>query len=119
MASRKAARRYLSQRGNLAPAYFFAEGTAGMETAALRYSGRARRFTIYGIVPHPVCWVQYRCGQGKYPGIGMVGMGEDIFGRSKLNDPAQIHNRYPMGNMFNHPQVVAYEEDGKAKGFLK
>ncbi len=45
----------------------------------------------------------------KGAGIGMPRVGENRLGASGLNDPTQVHDRHPVGQVAHHPEIVGDE----------
>ena len=49
----------------------------------------------------------------------MAGIGVDLVRTSDFDDPAQIHDRDPVGNVLHHRKVVRDEEVGQAEVALQ
>ena len=90
------------------------EGAARVEMAARGWRERAgdlgrgrRRGMGAGFAPKAGCRAQ------QHPGIGMRGPLVECLRRGQLDDPAEVHHRYPVRNVPHHLQIVRDEEDGQ------
>lgn len=44
---------------------------------------------------------------------------EDCVAAANLDNPPEVHHRYPIGQVFNDGEIVAYEEESQAKFVLE
>src|ERR671920_1558836 len=58
-------------------------------------------------------------GGQKSPGVGHLGVVEDLAHRPRLDDLASVHNRDPVCRAGDHAEVVGYEDYRHAEPLLK
>ncbi|MPL96993.1 hypothetical protein SDC9_43180 [bioreactor metagenome] len=102
-----------AQRRHAAAAQALRQRAARVEGTARGPRGGVRRLALQqdaGIERPP----RHRDRGHQRLGIGVARLGEDLFGRALLDDPAEIHHRDPVGEVAHHLQVVADEDHAKA-----
>jgi hypothetical protein len=85
---------------------------AGVEAAAARDQGGVGGLAGEDLVLQVVDLGHDR-EQG--PGVGVAGGGQDGLGRSLLDDPAQVHDGQPVGDVPGQAEVVGDDQDGQAE----
>ena len=85
---------------------------AGVEAAAARDPGRVGRLAGEDLGLQVVDLGDHR---EQRPGVGMAGVGQHGLGRALLDDPAQVHDGQPVGDVPGQAEVVGDDQDGQAE----
>ena len=85
-----------------------------MEVATGRWVERRRNLPLDRLEPPPPR-IEPRHLPEQCLGIGVVRFGEQFFGRPKLDDSPQIHDRHAIGQVLDDTQIMADEQIGKSK----
>ena len=94
-------------------------GAARMERAARRRGQGAWRVTRQTDRRAPARRVGHGHGQQQGPGVGVQRVGEQLWRRSQLHEPSQVHHGHAVGDMPDHGQVVGNEHIGQAEVALQ
>ena len=62
--------------------------------------------------------VQIRHGGQQRPGVGVLGVVEDLLAPAEFHDLPRVHHRHPVGHIGHHAQVVGDEDDGEVVALL-
>ena len=92
---------------------------AGMKLAPRRSGQKRRHLGGQGNAVLGAVRVGFRVGRQKRRRIGMGGRAEDGLRRARLDKPAQIHHRHPVGDMVHHMQVVGDDHHGQSQPFAQ
>src|SRR6202041_3134584 len=63
--------------------------------------------------------VDHRDSGKQRPRIRVARLGEDFVATGDFDDPAQVHNRHALADVFDHPQIVRNEEIRQMKIVLQ
>ena len=86
-------------------------GTAGMEPAARGDMDRVRRLAREDLRRRLLARVALRHHRDEGLRVRMLGVADDLPGRAVLDDPAQVHDGDPVGEMGGRGQVVGDHQD--------
>src|SRR5512143_3718649 len=92
-------------------ATLLSDRTAGVEAAARGNGDRVRRLALQDLRPLPVTRVTARDDREQRLRVRMLWVLADLGGRPLLHDPAEVHDRDPLGEAGRGREVVCDHED--------
>ena len=100
-------------------AEFLAVGAARMEAAPRRRVDRARHISLQDDPLLLTIRIRDRNRREKRPGIGVLGIPVNRLAIGDLHDFAQVHDRYAVADVFDHPKIVRDEKIGEVHLLLE